>query len=122
MTSPASPLVDECMIDPVDCSAFMDEDCEYKNEAENILSDLTDPRSWQMFMNELGPDFCGGNYSIFQKNPQGKCEKLLYDPDQVSLNLRLLIINYVSEFKKMTAAFISKVNVITVVLIYILTV
>lgn len=89
MTSPASPLVDECMIDPVDCSAFMDEDCEYKNEAENILSDLTDPRSWQMFMNELGPDFCKGNYSICQKNPQGKCEKLLYDPDQVSLNLRL---------------------------------
>ena len=67
---PASPLVDECMIDPVGCSAFMDEDCEYKNEAENILGHLADPRSCQMFMNELGPDFGGGNYLIFQKNPQ----------------------------------------------------
>ena len=46
------------------------EDCKYKNEAENILGHLADPRKCQMFMNELGPDFGGGNYFIFQKNPQ----------------------------------------------------
>ena len=77
MSGPASPLVDECMNGPVGCSAFKDEDCNYKGEAANTMDQMADPRSCQMFMNELGPEFGGGNYFIHQKSPKGSCEMLL---------------------------------------------
>ena len=77
MTGPASPLVDECMNAPVGCSAFMAEDCNYNSGAENTMEHMSDPRACQMFMNELGPDYGGGNFFIFQKSPKGTCKMLL---------------------------------------------
>ena len=41
------------------------------------MDHMPGPVECQMFMNELGPDFGGGNHFVFELVPKGKCSMLL---------------------------------------------
>jgi hypothetical protein len=41
------------------------------------MDHMPGPVECQMFMNELGPDFGGGNHFVYEKVPKGKCSMLL---------------------------------------------
>jgi hypothetical protein len=74
---PASPLADQCDYTQLTgCAAFSREDCSFE-APNNIMDHMPDPVACQMFMNELGPDFGGGNHFVFEKVPKGKCSMLL---------------------------------------------
>jgi hypothetical protein len=51
------------------------------------MDHMPGPVECQMFMNELGPDFGGGNHFVYEKVPKGKCSMLLSG----SVPLRLFI-------------------------------